>query len=104
MTEEEPAWVYLSSIFGLPKVPTKVAQLLRRVIAEMERADLCSPRAKWQALEAMAVNMLGEDRGALALGRRARTLIDTAAAGEPAVLEVQTKNGKVYLTAVKDEA
>lgn len=99
----EIQWVYLSSIFGLPKVPTPVAHLLRRVVASMVQSGLVSEKARWQALEAMAVNMLGEDRSALALGRRTRALIDAALSGEPAVLEIQTKDGPVTLVAVTEQ-
>jgi spore maturation protein SpmA len=99
----DASWTYLTDIFGLPKVPVEVADLLREVVRKLVADDVISAKAKWQALEVMAVNMLGLDRPALALGNRARRAVDGAlSTGEPQTLTVQTPTGSVHLVAVPD--
>jgi hypothetical protein len=98
--EPDPEWVYLSTIFDLPKVPVDVATLLRQVVVDLIRDDVITKSAKWQALEVMAANTLELDRSALAIGRRARDMVtECAVDGKPRSLTVEMKDGaRVALT------
>lgn len=99
--DQDPEWVYLSSILDLPKVPTALASLLRTVVADMVKRGIVNPRHRWQALEVLATNWLAQDKDTLSLGTKAAQMAtQTALDGHPRRIEVERGDVTVQLVSV----
>ena len=57
---EQPERVHLKDIFGTGYIPKEAAEIVKSALAAMLKAGDISQGNKWQALEYMAANYIGD--------------------------------------------